>query len=266
MYAFNELIQIFYENGLTGVFLFGLVIYLSIHTNNKNDFISFIKYGIIILVISAFFSFTLHSTPIILLLSLFLAVTANESDCKVSLSSFKSCVLYIVGLFFIFQITYHLIIQSFSLRKWSDMANEFFYSNEIRPNADLYNSLKSNPSFLMWYGQSLVLTKDYSGINILNEAKNKVHRYELYLNLGNAYELTGKYFDALINYQTAAFMMPNRFEPLYHIFLCNKAMGNLMLAKECATKLLEKEVKIQSEIINKIKTEAFVFINSYDKN
>jgi tetratricopeptide (TPR) repeat protein len=200
---------------------------------------------------------------LVILLAFCLGRVANEETKSLEVVSRNLKIILIPAFGLILMFSYYLLKELNAVKKWNNVANETFYSGQINVSPALFNSLKSNPSFLLWYGQSLIYVKPYQAIEILNHLKSYYKRYDLFMYLGSAFEQIRVYDKAIEEFVIASFMIPNRFEPNFRIFKCYKAAGDNASAKKYANKILKMQEKIPSEYIKRIKAEVLLFLNTF---
>ena len=117
-----------------------------------------------------------------------------------------------------------------------------------------------NPYFLYNYSAELNLIGRYEESNsIAGECVKMMNDYDVQMLLADNHFNLNNYNEALIKYETAHNMCPNRFTPLYKTFVVYKKMGNYDKMVEIGNAILDKKIKIPSRevdmMINKVRNE-----------
>jgi len=127
-----------------------------------------------------------------------------------------------------------------------------------------YPNLKTNGVFLIQYGKALEMAEKYeNSIVILNKAKQHLNNTILYTCLGNNYKALGKNNEAEQAYINAWHMAPARFYPLYLMAKLYDETGQNKKTVTMVNEVMEKSVKVPSQVIEEIKTEIQKLINKY---
>ncbi|SUE33513.1 O-antigen ligase family protein [Rikenella microfusus] len=121
----------------------------------------------------------------------------------------------------------------------------------------LYQKWNYNPRFLYHYG----VTLNYIGLHrasndILAQCSEVYNSYDLQMLMGNNYYAEGKWDLALSHYAKASQMCPNRFRPLYMQIMVYDHRQEYDSAAQLARELLVKPVKIPSDEIRQMQSEA----------
>ena len=127
--------------------------------------------------------------------------------------------------------------------------------------------MRKNPYFLHDYGMYL-LSCDHmmQGIRLLNEAAGLTQNYKLELLVGDAYKNAEAYDEAEEHYLNASRMCPNRFIPLYKLFVLYRQNNIDEKALEVAYNIVTKRVKVDSTEVRYIILKARMYIRAYQKN
>lgn len=127
--------------------------------------------------------------------------------------------------------------------------------------------MKRNPYFLHDYGLYL-LSCDHimQGIRLLNEAASLTQNYKLELLLADAYKNAEMYDEAEEHYLNASRMCPNRFIPLYKLFVLYRENNIDEKALEVAHNIANKRVKVDSAEVRYIILKARMYIRSCPRN
>lgn len=89
-----------------------------------------------------------------------------------------------------------------------------------------------------------------------------VNDYDIQILLANNYYNLNDLSLAEKYYMNASNMCPNRFIPLYGLFLVNQKRGDQKKCYELASLILNKPIKTMSSTIKNIKREVYVFNKS----
>lgn len=113
----------------------------------------------------------------------------------------------------------------------------------------LYKHLSKDGRFLYNYGAELHIAERYEeSINILNECASLLNDYNLHMIMGDDYMQICKSDSAILHYSIASNMVPNRLLPLYQIMNIYSNQGDSINAKKIALIILNKRVKIRSNV------------------
>ena len=85
--------------------------------------------------------------------------------------------------------------------------------------------------------------------------------YELELLQGKIYKELGDFESAILHFQTASFMCPCRFVPLYYQFQIFRDWNRLEESRNIAFQIISKPVKVNSYVVEKIRYQAKLFID-----
>ena len=131
---------------------------------------------------------------------------------------------------------------------------------------EIYPIMYGNGGYLFNYGSELVYSGyTESGIAILEKAKGYFNDSYLYLNLGDAYFRLEDYASAEKHYIYAANMCPNRFRPLHCLMNLYEEIGDREAAEKCAKTILTKAVKVPSSEVNRIRQDAYKYMDELNK-
>src|SRR5690606_32831875 len=130
-----------------------------------------------------------------------------------------------------------------------------------------YPFLKKEGEFLMNYGKTLTMAKEYDeAVIVLEEAKQYLNTTIIETALGDAYLALKNYDKAEKAYINAADMIPVRFYPLYLLAKLYNESGQDEKAIAMATLILEKDVKIPSTAIREMRAEMKKMISNIAQN
>lgn len=116
---------------------------------------------------------------------------------------------------------------------------------------NIYNCHYYPQEFLYNYSSFLLQTqKANQSFKIINECK--INNYDTELLKGDIDYFQRRYSSAIKHYQKASEMCPNRFIPLYAMYLSYGLADEKQMQKKLAKQILEKPIKIKSPTITKI--------------
>lgn len=269
-YAFNEGLQFVAENGLLGLMVLLIVVYVLSQTkvNEKHQLQSFIaKIGLLTIGIFACFSYPMQILPIKLVLVIFLALlsnsTVNRFQFKITENTKK---LWLYEMSFILLVCF-TIFRTFGYTK--DLSQGFItwnnaltshqygdYKGAVLEFETAYPILNKNGDFLMNYGKTLSIAgKPYKAIKILEQAQNYQDNTIITTSLGDNYKTIKDYDKAELAYQQAVNMTPGKFYPHYLLAKLYDDSSQEDKAVIMAKKLMNKEIKIPSTAIKEIQEE-----------
>lgn len=275
IFAFNEYLQFFVENGIVGFMLMIFLIYFIFKqkTIKKYNTLSLtLKASILSIGIFAFFSYPSQILPIKLVFVFCLALLSNIDSRKhiISFTSKKNQVfklklaLILPFMFFICtSFSYALSLEkSFtSIEDAKTLSKCRHYDLAIKELQNDYDLMKRNGDFLTSYGKILFL-KEYNNdaIEVLNDAKTHLNSFSLQLTLGDCYKKTKKYKKAEIAYKNAMYMIPSKFYPNYMLLKLYDETGETEKGLDMAQTILTKKIKVPSQAIEEIREEALKLI------
>lgn len=265
-HPFNEFIKIAVNYGVIGLLFYVLLISIVFWKLLKSKhpqknilvgmFISFITIS--------FFSYPLQYAPIWLLLGYFTLVVFSVRLYKKNLSLIIR--IPIIGVCFLGVILF-LFRMNCEL-EWKDIAIKSLQgqTKQMLPKYEkLYPYLKYNSLFLYNYGAELNVARQFERSKILlNECLKKLNDYDLQMLLADNYYHIGDTTEAIRIYQHAENMIPCKFLPLYRQFEIYKKNENVSNAKEIALKIVDKQVKVKSTIVESIIEKADNYLNELE--
>jgi tetratricopeptide (TPR) repeat protein len=140
--------------------------------------------------------------------------------------------------------------------------------NDILPEYEmLYEKLRHEKTFLSEYARCLSTAGYYEqGNTVYKQYLLHSADPEIYIAMGNNYKSMGDSEQAEKSYIHALHITPNRHYPLYLLMILYRETGQNDKALQTAQNLLEKQVKIPSQVIRKMKEEAKKIIDILEKN
>lgn len=131
----------------------------------------------------------------------------------------------------------------------------------------LYPSLNRNAWFVLDYGTLLYFSKNYEeALPILEETMQLLPSAQTLTRLGECYKQTGEYEKALQAWEVASHIRPFSFIPHYNTAKLYFKMQDYERAKEKAKSILNKEEKIKTARVHRIKQEMKEIIEFINNN
>ena len=269
-YAFNEALQLVSENGLLGLILLLILLYVLFKAKVKEGFQihTFIaKTALLSIGIFACFSYPMQILPIKLVLVILLALlsnsTVNRFQFKITENTKK---LWLYKMSFIL-LVYFTMFRTFAYTK--DLSQGFItwnnaltshqygdYEGAVLEFETAYPTLKKNGDFLMNYGKTLSMVgKPQKAIEVLKQAQYYQNNTIIAAALGDSYKSIKGYDKAELAYQQAINMTPGKFYPHYLLSKLYDDSSQEDKAVIMAKKLMNKEIKIPSTAIKEIQEE-----------
>lgn len=260
----NEYLSIVLQWGLLGLMLITLLIFLIIKAWLKNRSK---ETDTLFLILLSLGSFSFFSYPmsypfgwvmLVFCISNLAILTEGIIKMKKPLLIEKSIVVFlslflIVGTFFCL-INY---MQWFEVNNRSSLTSKTL---DVKYHC-LYQKLKRDPTFLYNYAASLYGERaNERAERIMKECLLFRTDYSTLLLLGNIYITKGEDDNAKKIYKEMSEMCPNRFLPLYELFLIADRKGQRDEAISLCETILEKEIKINSDKVQFIKTRCFNYL------
>ncbi|NIJ46637.1 O-antigen ligase [Wenyingzhuangia heitensis] len=270
IYAFNEFIQFFIENGVVGGFILMYILYIVLFEKlNKENILLGIIVKLVLLSIGviSFFSYPSQILPIKIILVFLLSFLSNEIKIKYSFSLNKKWVTYRVksGLFFLGIIIVYNSFKRLCILDWSFQCNyrgmvysrEGDYELSIKEFEKSFPVLKKDGEFMTNYGRTLFFDKKYDeALSVLKKAKEHQNSSVLEIYLGDCYKSMGKYKESELSYKRALYMVPSRFYPMYLLLVLYRETNNTTKAVLIAKEILNKEIKVPSIAVKEIQEKA----------
>jgi O-antigen ligase len=266
-YAFNEYVQIAVESGLTGLILFIVMvsgIFCSRQTPDNNG----IKWSLLAVLIFAAFSYPFNVLPLVVLFVVLLALSASQSARLPVIPSVRTSVICAIFCFaFTLNAAIHIFPCATAYRYWKLLSSDLRTGNcsEILPEYEmLYEKLRHEKIFLSEYARCLSTAGYYERGNTVYEQYLLYNANpEIYIAMGNNYKAMDNCEQAEKSYIHASHIIPNRHYPLYLLMVLYRETGQNDKAFQMAQNLLEKQVKIPSQTIRKMKEEAKKIIDGF---
>lgn len=262
---FNEYLLLLYEYGITGLFLL-IVCIISLLRSSKFSSPYFLC--LLSLSVFSFFSYPFRYPFIWVVLAYCIAQINREYNKPMLVFKYSNkmwfkisgLIIVITGLFFIikdikFEYQWNKVTKKSLLGK----------TEEVMPQYEqLHNSWNGNKFFLYNYGIKLNHIIEYEkSIEIFKQCEQYWNNYDVQMSLGDNYYYLQRWDEAEQHFVKASHMCPNRFIPLYKLYQINLRKNKKDQAFELANRILKKDVKVPSAIVNTIKAEMKEYIEDF---
>jgi O-antigen polymerase len=259
--AYNEYLEIFAEQGLTGLLLFLTSIVVTLYMgiiSLKQTFLTGVMIsllGLVALLIAALFSYPFYSLPTLLMFFIFLAVINSSSGYKrmqltLEERTFKAaliCVIFLIG---------GLVGILMSIRR-HNIYNDYFEA-KIAMNrgdsgatellANLYPVFKDNPNYLLDYSRCLIANGNESGgLKILLQAEKIDNNPAILLLAGSLLEKQNDYRLAETYYVKADLTTPSTIYPKYLLAKLYHFTNEQTKLSKMIDQILNTKLKVKNE-------------------
>jgi Lipid A core - O-antigen ligase and related enzymes len=283
-YAFNEYLEILVETGIVGLFLFISVILATIYLvvkNLKNNILLYLFFAsIIVIFISASFSFPFYSLPTFVIFFFLLAAISgltsypeykekNKLIIKFSFLISRLFFIRIAGIVMVILSSLLLIFATNQYKAYYYWGHPYLANNEGNYDACYsfnmaYPYLKYDGEFLQNYGVLLFENKQLGkSYIILNKAQSYISNEKLYTSLGDLYKAVGNLKKNEEAYINALYFTPQRFSPIYNLAKFYEETGQIDKALIIAQRILIKKPKIAYDDIIQFKQEMLELLKKY---
>lgn len=261
-HPFNEYLDLVVKYGLFGLAIAVYLLYLLVKTILKESKakktlgLSVVSTVMIMSSFSYPFNYSAFVFILIVLLIYVLPVAEPVPSRKYLWFKRMTAVLSVfMAMHFVFDCYYNM--------KWAAMYKRSQKGDTERMLLH-YKKMKSkllnNPYFLYNYSAELNLTGRYEDSNsIAEECLTMMNDYDVQMLLADNHFNLCNYDEALKRYETAHYMCPNRFAPMYKKFSTYKKMKDHDNMVEIGNAILDKKIKIPSRevdmMINDVRNE-----------
>jgi len=255
---FNEILRLSILFGVPAALLFCSIVTWAIVYVSKNirD-----NKGLILGFIALFIVWCLFSYPLkipfvwLLLLFIFLSIYQNVTfhwltKIIIPLIAISSACLYCLV---------HTAFYDFKRISLQERANAEFNDQIQKDYEELYKDMSNDASFLYNYGAMLHLYGDYErSLDVFKDCSKYLSDYNLMLLMGDDYQQIGIIDSAIICYNRAHQMVPNRCLPMYYQMKLYEDYCKTDKAQSIAREILRKDNKFKKSkkvqlIINEAK-------------
>ena len=259
-WAFNEPMQLLFEQGIVGLGLFLLILWSVMMGNNSQYRINNAGLASITgIFVFSLFSYPLYSASISLVFFVSLGIVSASHK---PLNFLKPIVIKPVIIAIAVSIAVYSFIITPKLYKsywlWNEANLLYSFGYYKEANNSFYEAhnlyLDHNGIFLLNYAKSLYLSEQYEkALEMLKEGK-KYYTDEVYFTtLGDTHKALGNYHKAEKAYWQAAHLVPHKFYPLYLLAKLYDQTGNKNRVLQTVNQIMNKKVKVHSPAIEQIK-------------
>lgn len=260
--AYNEFIEIFVEQGLCGVlimFSLAWVLYYRKMRYTKNILIG-AKGTLLSVFVLCFVSYPFAIPAVMIVITICISILGVSSGVKLPHTKipliFSICIsTYILVQFGCYIFGKHLLYkgQSYMVYGNNIKAKEMFLQAS--------NFLQNDGNLMYNQGLAEYLDKHYNrAVCFLKNAQRKSSDPNIYIQIADCYQLMGDINSALMNYNFASKIVPNRLYPKYKIFSLLRQEGRIPEAIALAKEIIETPVKTPTIYSKEIKEEALEYI------
>lgn len=264
-YAFNEFLRLGSEQGVLGILVFIVLGVLFINAKNQidnKDYLDIISQsGLLLLIVFGLFSYPMEILQLKVVGILFIAILSGSSK-KVKEFQFSRLTKVVIALPLLIVISFgffktYEIYKTYS--QWNNALSKLKkgnYAEYTNFSKNHYQKLSYNGYFLGYYAKSLAKEKKYhKAIHQFKKAIKLIPSSDIYMDLGKSYKEIGNYKKAEEYWVTASNMVPSQFKPQYLIAKMYLENGQKEKAKQMASELLQKKVKVYSIEVHEILEE-----------
>ena len=153
-------------------------------------------------------------------------------------------------------IVYSSFVHYNAVKEWNSAFHARSVSEQTQRMEVLYPVFQRNALFVTVYGTILHRAQQHQqALPVLERAVALFPSAQSFILLGELYEHTGNYSAALAAWETASYIRPVLFAPLYNRALLYHRLGYHQQAREIAEEVVNKRVKIRSPVIERMRTE-----------
>lgn len=258
---FNCFIHVAIIGGCVGLLcLFGILTLLCYRMSRTLAANKAVWFGIMASLLSmSMFTYPFHYAPVWFIILLWILYPIRDlipSNMRFSMRIIISCVIGCCLL-----CVNHMILNEMRWKWTQDKSfKEGMTYSMLKCYKQLSPHLHYNKHFLYNYGAELNYCGYYAeSIQIMDECVKKLNNYDVQLVQADNYYHMGDTLLAIDSYETASLMIPCRFIPLDGLLDIYKAQNEMEKALVIAKRIIDKPVKIPSDIVQKIKKEAILF-------
>ncbi|HMF72126.1 MAG TPA: O-antigen ligase family protein [Flavitalea sp.] len=267
-YAYNEFLTLMIEEGLIGVLLFVIYLWLfirgirkvSISNGFKNSVEKYVLTAIICAVIMGFVSYPLEEPSLFFIIFLLLGVVSSRIDNYTILSARHISPFVTIGFY-----TFSFIImatRAINVFKWYGLLNkEYITKSDLEDYNKLRNRLSSNSIFLVNYADNLVLWDEVKEAKqLLVQATAILPSTGCFIRLARVNQLLGNSDEAEKALVTCSLIVPSRFRFKMNLLDFYESTNEIDKGRVIAETIMKTPIKIQSDNIDPIINKARNFL------
>jgi tetratricopeptide (TPR) repeat protein len=263
--AFNELFQVWIEQGVLGVFFLFLVL-VPIFKNSKGSRLRShcLVPTLLSLIVCGMFSYPLRNISIFMIASIAISLDHFKAIYYVSIKQFSLKALSVLTIFTGIYLL-HIVVVDLSMRiQWKKASSMIAHSERAKAISlykKCYNNLSYDYNFLYNYGAELSETDSKNALIILKDAARLSADSDLYSYIGDCYYNLRDFKHAESYFKIASNMVPYKFYPRYKLFKVYYSTRNLEKAKEVALIIEGLDIKVLTPTALAIKNEISNFLH-----
>lgn len=250
-YGFNEYLQIGVETGIAGLLLFLFLSGMSLWQLFRVR--SYYAFGLLTLLVFAFFSYPFSILPIKTIFVLFLAVAGSSSRRRRKATVGERILIGAILTGCVFTVV--IITKPYTKRieatkKWQEQRRWYsmdLYSYVTEDYPKLFPLMKENPTFMFEYGRSLYMEgRHEESLDVMIPAARLSCDPMFYNVIGNNYKALGEYDKAAEAYLKSYYIIPHRMYPLYLLGKMYAEIGDDENSAYYARRVADMTPKVES--------------------
>lgn len=254
-YPYNELLHIWADQGIIGLFLL-LALFIAVLKIPAKNHVC--KATIIGYMVFAQFSYPSYVPGLLILFPILLASIQNEpSEINV-----HGPIRWYAAILTLSLLGGGTFVEYSFRQQCRKTIPQLFSSSTLKAShakdfaENHYRRLLNYPRMADIYGQYVYAFGETGhAIGVLNDLKRIVPTSELYCELGDLYKSANEWEQALECYRTAHAMIPRRLTPVYKSFMVYYEIGDTISARQQAEKTLSIPVQTESTRTLRMKAE-----------
>ena len=199
---------------------------------------------LLVLIFWCFFSYPLNM-PFVWLIILFIGLSMVNDTPRIPLHKLCMALVLVLGVWCLYSL---IVTGSRDFRRLCLQERARDYDNdEIMAEYDkMYKDYSDDYMFIYNYGALLHLRGEYKkSLKVFKAGEKYLADYNMMLLMGDDYQQLNMPDSAIICYQRAGEMIPNRYLPLYYQMVVHQEQGNDDEARKVAEMIIHKENKIK---------------------
>lgn len=256
-FTFNDLLQVAIEQGVIGLMLIGISLFLVVRKLLRQSKKCLVEKGclagLVCFGVTTLFFYAVHLFPVLLLVSLFLAVVNGQQIAdmeKTEQHTTRSLLLKlgIIAMLSLLSVHFWNWFQyETSVKRGTDLLTSGYRSRGHEELFQIKDSYLNNGKAMLLYGRSLYNCHFFEeAAAVVESASNRFNSNECYLLKGDIEEAMGNYDAAEQAYLTAVYMVPNRMRPRLLLAQFYSAKMDTIRTYYWARSVLNMVVKVPS--------------------
>lgn len=279
VFAFNDYYQFTIEFGcvfliLLLILFWSLLSFKEAKMDNDKEYSQLLFIGRMSLgsiLICMLFSYPLQNPTILLCFFILLAIISTfDRKILLKIRFAKKTVFLLTLIVFIFSnfILYYSALSIIDGLKWKHAFNNFTKNPRecVLEYASINRFMKHDIIFVQDYGSIFFQIGEYDKcISYYEENMYMCQTTEILLMLGQSYEELKNFKKAESSYRKASCLVPHKFIPKYRLFKLYQNIGDYVMAERVAKEIRDMKIKVFSNYVKDIKTEANKYLSSQGK-